>query len=134
VGTAPETAVTRLSVLVCDDDPMIRDVLCEVLQEETDLEVVAVARDTDEAISLAERHTPAVAVLDVRMPGGGGVRAAREIRLRSPGTRILTFSAHSDMGIMEEMERAGAAEYLRKGAPNSEIVAAVRRLGRSAAH
>jgi len=123
----------RLSVLVCDDDPMIRHALCEMFGEEPDLEVVAVARDTDEAIALAERHTPAVAVLDVRMPGGGGARAAREIGSRSPGTRILAFSAYGNAGTADEMRRAGAAGYLLKGAPNAEILAAVRRLGRPGA-
>ncbi|MDT3397384.1 response regulator transcription factor [Streptomyces sp. B1866] len=120
----------RLTVLVCDDDPMIRDALCDVLREEPDLEVVAVARDADEAIALAARHAPAIAVLDVRMPGGGA-HAARGIRKRSPGTRILTFSAYTDIGAREEMRRAGVTEYLLKGVPNTEIVAAVRRVGHS---
>lgn len=122
-----------LSVVISDDDPMIGDALREVLDSEPDFTVVAVARDADEAIALVERHTPAVVVLDVRMPGGGGARAAREIRLRSPDTGILALSAYSDTGVVAEMRRAGVSEYLVKGVPNREIVAAVRRVGRSAA-
>jgi DNA-binding NarL/FixJ family response regulator len=120
-----------LRVLISDDDPTIRAALREVLDAEPDIDVVAVAVDAEEAIALAERHSPTVAVLDVRMPGGGGPRAAREIRQRSPLTRILAFSAYDDSGTVAEMRRAGVHEYLRKGVPNTEIVAAIRRAGTS---
>jgi DNA-binding NarL/FixJ family response regulator len=123
--------VNALTVLVCDDDLMVREALRDVLQAEPDLEVVAVACDTDEAITLAEKHTPAVAVVDLRMPGGGGTRAAQEIGVRSPGTRILVFSAYGDMGAVARLRRLGVTDYLLKGATNTEIVAAVRRLGHS---
>ncbi|WP_196442097.1 response regulator transcription factor [Planomonospora sp. ID67723] len=117
----------RLTVLIGDDEPMIREVLREVLQAEPDLDVVAVAPDAAETVRLAERHAPAVVILDVRMPGGGA-GAAREILRRSPGTRVMAFSAYGDTGIVAEMRRAGVADYLIKGVPNTEIVAAVRRL------
>jgi len=121
------TPPTPITVLIGDDEPMIREALHEVLQNEPDLQVVAMANDARQAIALAERHTPAVAILDVRMPGGGA-HAARQIRLRSPNTRILAFSAYSDIGAREEMRRAGVTEYLVKGLSNTDIVAAVRRL------
>jgi DNA-binding NarL/FixJ family response regulator len=120
---------TVLRVLISDDDPMIRDALREVLEAEPDIEVVGAAGDADEAIELAGEHAPAVVVLDVRMPGGGGPRAAREILRQRPGTRILAFSAYDDSGTVAEMMRAGSVEYLLKGASNTEIVAAVRRAG-----
>jgi DNA-binding NarL/FixJ family response regulator len=120
---------TLLRVLISDDDPMIRDALREVLEAEPDIDVVAVAADADEAIALAVQHEPAVVVLDVRMPGGGGPRAAREILGHAPETRILAFSAYDDSGTVAEMTRAGIVEYLLKGASNVEIVAAVRRAG-----
>ena len=122
--------MTELRVLISDDDVLIRDVLKEVLDEEPDIAVVAVAADADEAIRLAEHHRPAVAVLDVRMPGGGGARAAREIARCSPGTAILAFSAYADRASMAGLAAAGVTEYLVKGAPNRVIVEAVRRLGR----
>lgn len=125
------TAAALVRVLISDDDPMIRDALREVLEAEPDIDVVAVAGDADEAIELAEQHAPAVVVLDVRMPGGGGPRAAREILYRAPDTRILAFSAYDDSGTVAEMRRAGIVEYLLKGSPNTEIVAAVRRAGRT---
>ncbi|MET8998817.1 response regulator transcription factor [Amycolatopsis sp. Hca4] len=121
--------MTELRVLISDDDVMIRDVLKEVLDAEPDIAVVAVAGDADEAIRLAERHRPAVAVLDVRMPGGGGARAAREIARCSPHTAILAFSAYADRASIAGLAAAGVTEYLVKGAPNTAIVEAVRRLG-----
>jgi DNA-binding NarL/FixJ family response regulator len=121
--------MTRLSVLIADDDPMIREVLRDVLAAQGDLDVVATAKDTDEAIALASLHTPAVIVLDVRMPGGGGARAAREIAPRSPATRYLAFSAYADAGVIAEMKTVGVTDFLLKGVTNAELVAAVRRLG-----
>ena len=88
------------------------------------------ARDADEAIELVERHEPAVVVLDLRMPGGGGGRAARGIRLRSPNTGILALSAFADHQAVREIRSAGAGEHLVKGVSNGDIVAAVRRVGR----
>jgi DNA-binding NarL/FixJ family response regulator len=116
-------------VLVADDDPMIRMALSEVLEAESDLHVVAVAEDAVEAVELATAHVPDVAVLDVRMPGGGGTHAAREIRVHSPRTQLLAFSAYDDSGTMDELKRIGVREYLIKGVTNAEIVAAVRRAG-----
>lgn len=121
-----------VQVLVADDDPMIRMALSEVLAAEADLDVVAVAKDAEEAVALAVAHGPDVAVLDVRMPGGGGTHAAREIRLRSPRTQLLAFSAYDDSGTAEELLRLGVREYLIKGITNAEIVAAVRRAGADA--
>jgi DNA-binding NarL/FixJ family response regulator len=123
------TPAAPVRVMICDDDPMIREALGEVLDSEPDLTVVGAAADADEAIALARELAPAVIVLDVRMPGGGGPRAAREILYHAPRTRILAFSAYDDSGTVAEMTRAGVVEYLLKGTPNTEIVAAVRRAG-----
>ncbi|MET0237639.1 MAG: response regulator transcription factor [Kibdelosporangium sp.] len=118
--------MSRLRVLVADDDPLIREALRDVLTAQPDLDVVAVAKDTDETIALTELHAPAVVVLDVRMPGGGGARAAREIGPRSPRTRILVFSAYADPAVIAEMKALGVTDYLLKGVTNAELVAAVR--------
>lgn len=123
---------TEFRVLVADDDPLIRMALSEVLEAAPGLRVVAVAEDAQEAADLAERHSPDVALLDVRMPRGGGTRAAKEIKQRSPGTRLLAFSAYDDTGAADELKRLGVREYLIKGVSNAEIVAAVRRAGTAA--
>ena len=119
-----------ITVLVCDDDAMIREALREVLDAQAGLSVIALARDGAEAAALAARHCPAVALLDVRMPGGGA-QAVREIRDRSPRTRILAFSAHDDADTIARMRAAGVGGYLVKGAPNQVLVEAIRRLAAS---
>jgi DNA-binding NarL/FixJ family response regulator len=119
----------QLRVLVADDDPMLRMALSEVLEAEVDLHVVATAEDAEEAVALAARHSPDVAVLDVRMPGGGASHPTREIRTTSPRTQLLAFSAYDDSGTAEELKRLGVREFLVKGITNAEIVAAVRRAG-----
>lgn len=120
----------RVTVLLADDDELVREALTEVLGAEPDLDLVAVANDTTEAVQLAATHRPAVALLDVRMPGGGGAFAAVEIRRSSPATRLIALSALEDRSAVGEMLRHGAHGYLLKGAPNEEIVDAIHRAAR----
>ncbi|WP_407925064.1 response regulator [Amycolatopsis pittospori] len=122
------TPPPRLRVLVADDNPVIGDALRALLETEPDIEVVGIAVNAGEAVALAELLSPEVAVLDVRIPGGGGAWIAREIRKRVPRTRLMAFSAHSDTRSIAQMASAGVTEYLVKGSPNTEIVAAIRRL------
>ncbi|MFE0021987.1 response regulator transcription factor [Amycolatopsis sp. NPDC059021] len=124
----PRRNHSRLRVMIADDNPIVRDALQALLETEPDLDVVGVAGDAAEAVDLAERCAPEVAVLDVRIPGGGAWMA-RELRRRVPGLGLMAFSAHSDSGSIAQMAAAGVTEYLVKGSPNTEIIAAIRRLG-----
>ncbi|SFB32615.1 Response regulator receiver domain-containing protein [Amycolatopsis marina] len=121
-------APRQVRVVIADDDALIRDALRAVLNAEPDLEVVAAAGDTAEAIALVEQREPDVAVLDLRMAGGGGVAAAREIRRRVPAVRLVALSAYSDTASQEAMALTGVDAYLVKGVPNTHIVSTVRRL------
>jgi EAL domain-containing protein (putative c-di-GMP-specific phosphodiesterase class I)/response regulator of citrate/malate metabolism len=112
----------RIRVLVADDEPVVRAALGELVEAEETLELVGVANDAQEAIDLALREHPDVALLDVKMPGGGGPRAAREIRAGSPQTRVVALSAYEDRTSVLEMLRAGAVGYLVKGTRAAEIV------------
>src|SRR5207248_8235064 len=73
-------------VLIADDDPAVREALVDLLSDDPGLDLVGVAADVEDAIRLAIEKRPAVALLDARMPGGGGARAAREITQRCPAT------------------------------------------------
>lgn len=97
----------RVSVLVADDDLPIREALAELVGEDERFELVGLAVDADEAIALAARERPRVALLDVKMPAGGGPRAAREIRQRSPSTHVVALSAYDDRATVLEMSAPG---------------------------
>jgi len=112
----------RIRVLVADDEPAVRGVLAELVEAEATLELVGTAADTQEAVEIAARERPDVALLDVKMPGGGGPRAAREIRTSSVQTRVVALSAYEDRTSVLEMLRAGAVGYLVKGTRATEIV------------
>ncbi|MGP8161078.1 MAG: EAL domain-containing protein [Candidatus Dormibacteria bacterium] len=115
-------------VLIADDDANIRDALRELLESEDGLEVVAVATDAVEAIDGAAREHPDVAIIDVKMPGGGGPEAARGILAESPRTRIVALSAYGDRASILEMLRAGAAAYLVKGSMPDEVTQTIQRV------
>lgn len=117
---------TRWRVLIAEDDPVVRQVLVDLLSDDEWLDCTAVAGDAIEAVDLARREQPDVAVLDVKMPGGGGPRAARDIRAVSPATRIIAFSAFDDRAAKLEMESAGASAFVVKGVSARTLLTAIR--------
>jgi DNA-binding NarL/FixJ family response regulator len=113
-------------VLIADDDPMMIEALADLVASRPFLLLVGVAADGAQAIALACRERPDVALLDVRMPGGGP-ETARGIRACSPGTAIVALSAYRDRESMEGMRDAGTREYLVKGSATIDaIVSAIR--------
>jgi diguanylate cyclase (GGDEF)-like protein len=127
-GEGAQEAMIRL--LIADDDPAIRLTLSALLQGEEGFELVGEAVDAAQAIDLAAHRRPNVVLLDFDMPGGGGVRAAVEIREASPTTRIVALSADGSQSAQYDMSRAGAIGYVVKGGPNEEIVRAIRNAAR----
>jgi len=118
--------VQRIRVLIAEDDPVVREALSDLLSEESDMDIVGAAADTDEAIRTALRTKPSVVLCDVRMPGGGGPRATAEIRSQVPKANVLALSAHEDRTTVIGMLQAGAVGFLVKGAPADDIVQAIR--------
>jgi K+-sensing histidine kinase KdpD len=117
----------RIRVLVAEDEEAVREALVDLLSSDATIEVVGSAKDADEAIEMAAESKPNVALVDVKMPGGGGARAAREIRTNSPQTHVVALSAYEDRRTVLEMLRAGAVGYMVKGTPADEILRTVRR-------
>jgi len=109
----PALSSARLTVVLADDDPVVHSTIGSQLTHAFDC--VGAARDADEAISLVEIHKPDVAILDVDMPGGGAVRATREIHTRAPDTAIVILSADEHHQIVIQLISSGAVTYLRKG-------------------
>lgn len=124
------TAQEPIRVLIVDDEAIIREALRALLETEPDIDVVGVAADAQEAIALVELLEPTVTVLDVRIPGGGGEHVAHELRRKAPNIKLLAFSAYGDRDSIATMRSLGVAAYLVKGAPNQDVVEAIRSLGR----
>jgi DNA-binding NarL/FixJ family response regulator len=119
--------IESIRVLVAEDAPVVRQALAALLSAEPGVELVGTAEDAVEAIELARRELPDVAIVDARMPGGGGARAAREILLHSPTTVVVALSAHTDRESVFEMMDAGAVDYIIKGTPAKVILSAIAR-------
>ncbi|HTW07351.1 MAG TPA: EAL domain-containing protein [Acidimicrobiales bacterium] len=123
---APPPGLRVFTVLIADDAASTRDGLAELLEDTSDLVCVASVPDADAAVAEAARFQPDVAVLDVFMPGGGGLGAALGIREVAPRTRILAYSAASDRASVVQMLRNGARGYLVKGAPAQDLLDGLR--------
>src|SRR5438552_3767609 len=121
-----------IRVLIAEDEEPLRAAIADLVASEAELEVVAAVASAEEAIAAAAELTPDVALVDVRMPGGGAA-AARGIGERSPKTRIVALSAYEDQATVVEMLRAGAVGYLVKGIAAVEVVEAIRRAARGQA-
>jgi EAL domain-containing protein (putative c-di-GMP-specific phosphodiesterase class I)/CheY-like chemotaxis protein len=113
-----------IRVLIADDEPPLLRMVAQFIRAHKGFEVAALAVDADEAANFAAEVQPDVALLDVRMPGGG-VSAARAIRACSPGTQIVAHSAYHDTTLVLAMLEAGASGYVVKGTPPGEIIAAL---------
>ena len=113
-------------VLLAEDQPTLREALADLIRDEPGLELVGMAGDALQTIALARQTRPDVAVVDVRMPGGGGPKAARGIRRTSPRSRVVALSAHDDRATVLEMLRSGASGYLVKGTDPERILTAIR--------
>ena len=117
----------RVRVLVADDDADIRGLLAAFVSSDPAFKLVAVASDADEAIALAREHKPEAALVDVAMPGGGGLRVVRELQDFSPGTSVVALSAYDERNIVISMLQAGAMSYLVKGATREQILHSLHR-------
>ena len=115
-----------LRLIVADDDPVSRLMLGAILKREPGFEIVGEAADAGQAVELALRRRPDVVLLDVDMPGGGGARAAVQIREKLPEVRIVAISADDSQGTQYDMMRAGAVGFLTKGSPDDEILRVIR--------
>lgn len=119
----PRAAATARLVLV-DDDAALRLALHELLMD-AGYHVVGEAGDGAAGLEVIAEVRPDVVLLDLRMPGMGGVEMARHLRQRSPNVPIIMFSAYADLGLQSILSDLGVSAYLIKGCPYRRIVAAI---------
>ncbi|MFC1940262.1 response regulator [Chloroflexota bacterium] len=116
----------KIRVLVADDHPTFREGLCHFLDSQEDIEVVAKSADGEEAVEMARELIPDVAVIDIAMPGLNGIEAAMQIKEDCPAVAILMVSAYDYESYLVSSLKAGAAGYMLKNAPVSELISAIR--------
>ena len=125
----PKTFVmkpTSLRILLVEDDELFRLGLFMRLQQEPGLEVIAEAVDGETAVELSNQHLPDVVLLDVGLPGVGGVEACRQIKQQHPEMPILVLTSHSQKPLIERLIAAGASGYCLKGIEAELLILALR--------
>ncbi len=119
-----------IRVLVVDDHALFRRGLELVLASEPDIHVVGEARDGHEAVRLAAELEPDVVLMDVRMPGLGGIEATRRIRESQPATKVVMLTVSEDEADLFASIRSGATGYLLKEVAIEEVAEAIRAAAR----
>jgi two-component system invasion response regulator UvrY len=119
-----------ITVLLVDDHPVVCDGYRRLLETEPDIRVVAEAGDGETGCGQYKRHAPDVVVLDLSMPGIGGLETMRRIRAYDPGAHILVFSMHDSEAMVRHALQAGATGYLTKQGGMGQMVRAVREVAR----
>jgi len=117
-----------IRVLLAEDQAMVREALAALLRLEGDIEIVAEAARGDEVLPAALKTQPDVALLDIEMPGGGGLSAAQALHERLPSCRIVILTTFGRSGYLRQAMESGAVGFLLKDAPAAELVIAIRRV------
>ena len=126
----------KIKILIADDHAVVREGTRQILEQEKDLTVVAVAVDGEEAVRLAGSSGPDVAIIDIAMPKIDGIEATRQIKALYPAVAVLILSVYDDDQFVFGLLEAGAAGYLLKSVRGRELIEAVRQVhaGESVLH
>lgn len=119
-----------IRILVVDDHRLIRRGLCSLLEFDPTLKVVGEAGDAEEAIQRALELSPDVILMDVNMPGTGGIEATRQLHHLLPDARVLILTVQEDEEMLMAALKVGAAGYVTKRAADSELTDAIRAVAR----
>lgn len=117
-------SVTR--ILLVDDFVPWQHLVLRSLEAETDLQIISTAVDGTEAVQKAEELQPDLILMDLNLPGMNGIEATRQIRIVSPGSKILFLTDHSEPDVVQPAFEAGASGYVLKSDFNADLISAVR--------
>jgi DNA-binding NarL/FixJ family response regulator len=120
------TSQMVIKIVLAEDHALVREGTRQILEQESDLNVVGEASRGDEAVRLVGELQPDVVLMDMRLPGINGIEATRQILAQAPGTRVVIVSAHEDEDYVREALAAGVAGYILKTAPARELIEGVR--------
>jgi two-component system, NarL family, response regulator DesR len=117
-----------IRVLLAEDQAMVRGALSALLSRETDIEVVAEVARGDTVVEAALTARPDVALLDIEMPGGGGLEASHALRTAFPSCRVVILTTFGRSGYLRRAMEGGAVGFLLKDAPAKALASALRRV------
>lgn len=120
----------KIRVLIADDHAILRAGLKMLVNAQPDMEVVSEAPDGEKAVQAARETRPDVALLDLTMPGIGGMKALQEMARNCRKTRVLVLTMHDDPAYLRSVLAAGASGYLLKRTVDAELLAAIRAVHR----
>jgi DNA-binding NarL/FixJ family response regulator len=113
-------------VLIVDDHLAFAEAMVFAIDAQTDLECVGTATTVDEGLHLVEEHAPDVALVDVFLPGVDGIEGTRRMKALRPEMRVLILTGHTELDVLAQAARAGAAGFLPKESSLGEVLEAVR--------
>ncbi len=122
--------MSKIRILVVDDHALVREGIIAILKLHDDIEVLAEASDGLEAIQKAAKLLPDIVLLDIAMPGLGGLEATLEIKKTNPGTRILILSQYDDREYVSRLIKAGVSGYILKHAVGTDLISSIRAVAR----
>jgi len=125
--------MTKTRVLLVDDHNIVRLGLMTLINDQPNMEVVGEAGTAGEAVRAVERLRPDVVLMDIRMPGEGGIEAARAIATRFPQTKVVMLTSYADDELVVRSIRAGAVGYVLKQVDNAELLRAIEAAARGEA-
>lgn len=114
-----------IRVLLVDDHELVRTGFRLILAESDQIEVIGEASSGEEALRLVKSSTPDLVLMDVNMPGIGGIEATRKMKRLNPTVQIIAVTVHSDTPFPEQLYEAGALGYVTKGCPAGELFEAI---------
>lgn len=112
-------------ILIVDDHGVLRAGLRSLLNEETNFQVVGEAGTSDEGLRAALELKPDIVLMDISIPGVGGLALTRSLLEKLPGTRVIILTVHEETALLKEAMAAGASGYVVKRAVESELLAAI---------
>jgi two-component system response regulator NreC len=122
--------MTKIRVVVADDHAVLRAGLRMLIHAQPDMEVVGEAGDGEEALETTKQFRPDLVLLDITMPGNGGLKAIESILKNCPRTKVLVLTMHEDPAYMRSAMAAGANGFLIKKAADTELISAIRAVHR----
>lgn len=125
--------MSQIRVLIVDDHALVRLGLMTLIDDQPNLTVVGEAGTADEAVRQVEALRPDIVLMDIRMPGEGGIEATRQIIARFPETRVIILTSFAEDELVLRAIQAGAVGYVLKQADNEELLRAIAAVSRGEA-